>query len=184
MRVSRPDVWLLIAALAGGTLFFASVHHLWPLAQTNVNAPPAREIAQSRRFLAQRGIDAQRHSAASSLRLDGDILDYLMRKFGMTRTQDLIRSGEPIFVYETELKRRGDPDSIFVVLHPERGVVSWGRTVQEDAPGATGSMDAARRTAIGTVFIVAPPSSAAIAAGAGPPARTVTEVLPSAQVSD
>ena len=153
MRVNRPDVWLLIAALAGGTLFFATVRHLWPLAETNVNASPAREIAQSSAFLRERGFDASRYAAASSLRLDGDILDYLMRKFGMGRTQALIRAGEPIFVYETELKQRGNPDSMFVVLHPERGVVSWGRTVQEDAAGATVSMDAARATATRAVDV-------------------------------
>lgn len=147
MRFTRSDVWLLIAALAGGTLFFASVRYLWPLAATNVNQSPARVIAQARPFLRAHGLDDRGYAAASSLRLDGDILDYLMRKFGMRRTQDLIRSGEPIYVYETELKRRGDPDSIFVIVHPERGVISWGRTVQEDAPGAVLTTDAARAIA-------------------------------------
>lgn len=151
MRFNRSDLWLLIVALAGGTLFFSSVHHLWPLAETNVNEPPAEVIAQARAFLRAHGIDDRGAAAASSLRLDSDILDYLMRKFGMRTTQDLIRAGHTIYVYEAELKRPGDPDSMYVIVHPERGVTAWGRSVQEDAPGAVLTSDAARERATAAV---------------------------------
>ena len=151
MRFNRSDVWLLIAALAGGTLFFSSVHHLWPLADTNVNEPPVQVIAQARAFLRAHGIDDRGAAAASSLRLDSDILDYLMRKFGMRTTQDLIRAGHTIYVYKAELKRPGDPDSMYVIVHPERGVTAWGRGVQEDAPGAVLPMDVARQRAMRAV---------------------------------
>lgn len=146
-RYTRSDLWLLLAAIAGGVLFFSSLHHLWPLAAADVNAPPSREVARARAFLVQEGFDVTHHNAASRLVVDDEALDYLMRTFGQSRTQDLIRRGEPVYVYDVVFKRYGDPDSIRVALHPDGRVLGWTRTVQEDAPGAVVELSEARRTA-------------------------------------
>lgn len=147
----RSDLWLLIAAIGAATLFFSSVDRIWPLAATDINATPERVVAEARRFLAARGIDAREHAAASALRVDIDALDYLMRKFGMRETQRLIRAGEPVYYYMVPLKKRGDPDTQWVEWHPARGVIGWGRTMQEDAPGAVLEPDVARGAAAATL---------------------------------
>jgi hypothetical protein len=146
-RFQRADLWLLLLAIAGGAIFFSSLHHLWPLAEIDLNARPATVVPQARAFLAKQGIDVASHDAASRLVVDDDALDYLLRTFGQEQTQRLIRAGKPIYLYEIFFKRFGDPDSVWVTLHPEAGVTGWGRTVQEDAEGATVEANAARRTA-------------------------------------
>lgn len=150
-RLERFDLLLLAIALAGGALFFSSLHHLWPLAAIDVNVPPEQVIAEARRFLEARGVDHRGYVAASSLRLDDKALDYLMRKFGARRTQQFIRDGQPVYFYEVLLKKRGDPDALWVDWHPLRGVIAWGRSVQEDAAGATVKSDEARQTAADVV---------------------------------
>lgn len=147
MRFERSDLMLLAGALLGGALFFASLHHLWPLAAVDVNAPPRREIAAARSFLEKQGFDVAHHKAASRLVVDDAALDYLMRTFGRERAQSLIRSGEPVYVYDVVFKKHGDPDSVRVSLHPDGRVLGWARTVQEDAAGAVVEIGEARRTA-------------------------------------
>jgi hypothetical protein len=144
----RSDVILLVIALACGVFFFSMLHRLWPLAETDLNAPPARLTAEAKRFLEARDIDTSRHAAATRLTVDSAALDYLLRHFGRETTQQFIREGFPIFLYEVRLKRRGDPDALSVEIHPEKGIVSWGRSVQEDAPGAVLEVEAARQTAV------------------------------------
>ncbi len=146
-RFGRGDLWLLIVAIAGGVLFFASLRNLWPLADVDVNATPKGLIPQAETFLHTRGIDVHDYTAASALRLDEFALDYVTRTFGIGAAQKLISGGEPLYVYEIDFKKRGDPDSIWVEFHPERGVIGWGRTVQEDAPGAALSAGRAREVA-------------------------------------
>jgi hypothetical protein len=146
-RFGRADLWLLAVAIAGGALFFASLGHLWPLADVDVNVPAKRLIPRAEAFLRTRGLDVHGYSAASALRLDEFALDYVTRTFGIGAAQKLIRSGEPLYAYEISFKRRGDPDSIWVEFHPRRGVIGWGRTVQEDATGAMLAAERAREIA-------------------------------------
>ncbi len=144
-RLDRSDLWLALAALAGGLIFFGSLARLWPLAATDVNAPPSRIIASARAFLKGERMPADDFAAAARLEHDPEILDYLLRTFGRNTTQRLIREGEPIYDYIAYFKRRGDPDSRWVDIHPTAHVIGWGRTVQEDAPGAVIDQAAARR---------------------------------------
>ena len=143
----RADLWLLVAAVVAGVLFFSSLRRIWPLADIDVNASPASLIPQARRFLAAEGMNVRDDDAASALRLDGFVQDYLIRKFGIDGAQRLIRRGEPVYVYDVLFKRRGDPDSAWVNLHPSHGVIGWGRTLQEDAPGASIDVGRARQLA-------------------------------------
>jgi Type II CAAX prenyl endopeptidase Rce1-like len=151
LRLDRSDLWLAIAALAGGAIFFGSLAHLWPLAATDVNAPPARAIATATTFLKTRGIAADRYASAARLEHDSEILDYLLRAFGRDTTQRLIAAGEPVFDYAAYFKKGGDPDALWADIHPATGIVGWGRTVQEDAPGATIDAAAARRAVMPAV---------------------------------
>jgi hypothetical protein len=146
-RPVRADLWLLLVALLGGALFFTSLDRLWPLADTDVNMASTALIADAREFLISQGIPAERHLAASRLQVDGRILDYLLRSFGHDYTQRLIREGKAVYFYEIYFKEGDNPDSAWVALHPEAGVVGWGRTVQEDAAGAVVEPDLARATA-------------------------------------
>lgn len=144
--MTRADLKLLFAALIGGAVFFASLHHIWPLAQTDVNQPADRLLPAARKFLG-----ADDFAAASALHVDYEALDYMMRKFGMAETQRLIRAGDPIYYYSVVLKKRGDPDTRWVESHPSRGIIGWGQTMQEDAAGATLETGAAREIATKTV---------------------------------
>ncbi len=49
--------------------------------------------------------------------------------------------------YRVFLKRRGDTTAYTVAWHPEAGVLGWVRTVEDDAPGARLTTDAARELA-------------------------------------
>lgn len=146
-RFQRSDVALLVVALACGALFVASLHRLWPLGATNVNLPPERVIAQARTFLAERGLPAERMTYASRLEVDDEIMEYLLRAFGRERTQQLIAGGTPVYLYRVFGKERGDPDSTWVALDARKGVLAWNRTVQEDAAGASLTVELARSEA-------------------------------------
>ena len=145
-RFLRSDRALLFAALVCGVFFFASLDRLWPLAAIDLHAPPEELIATGREWLAARNVPAG-SSAASRLTVDEELLDYLHRAFGRDQTQRLIREGFPIYLYDVRFKERDDPDFAWVAIHPDKGVLSWGRTVQEDAPGAFIEMDDARAIA-------------------------------------
>jgi hypothetical protein len=147
----RSDLWLLLAALAAGAVFFLSLGSLWPLARIDLHVPRPALEAKARETLEEAGFDVSEHQAESALRVDSFALDYLQRSFGDDEAQWLISRGLPIYRYDVLLKRRRDPDRYWVHLHPgPEGllVLAWGRTVQEDASGETVSAEAARRTAL------------------------------------
>ncbi len=131
------DLALLAAALLGGALFFSSLGSLWPLARMNVNVPRAALEARARKALRAAGLSAQGYEAATELTVDDEVLDYLQRRLGQARAQALIARGLPIFQYEVHFKRRGEADRMWVDLPSGTGVTGWGRTVQEDEPGAS-----------------------------------------------
>ncbi len=138
---------LLALAVLSAALFFWSLSRLWPLAGVDVNEAPDKLIPQARDFLRTQGLDTNGYEAASALRLDGFALDYVTRTFGIGEAQRLIRSGEPLYFYQVVFKKRGNPDAIWVDIHSIRGAVGWGRTMQEDAPGAFLPADQARAIA-------------------------------------
>ncbi|HVT45157.1 MAG TPA: CPBP family intramembrane glutamic endopeptidase [Thermoanaerobaculia bacterium] len=149
--LSRADVVLLLAALAAGILFFASLDRLWPLPPIELTASPDVLVPKARAFLIERGFEVTEHAGASRLEVDDPILDYLVRSFGRDATQEWIREGRAVYYYLVSFKKENDPDSYWALLHPLAGVVGWGRTVQEDAPGARVDIGTARRAAFAAV---------------------------------
>jgi hypothetical protein len=146
--MNRSDLKLVVAAMIGAAVFFSSLDRIWPLAQTDINASTEQVIARARQKMTADG-----HAAASALYVDADILDYLLRKFGMAATQRMIRDGDPIYIYSVVQKKYRDPDTKWVEVHPARGVIGWGRTMQEDAAGAALQTDAARALATSAVTL-------------------------------
>lgn len=148
MSVSRREgIALVVLAILSAVIFFSSLERVWPLADFDVHEPPGRVIPEARRFLARQGVDVRKHAAVSAVRADTFALDYATRALGIETTQKLIGRGEPLYVYEVLFKKHGDPDSVWVELHPRRGVIGWGRTVQDDERGATLDEESARRLA-------------------------------------
>ena len=151
MNIRFSNALLLVAAILAGALFFSSLRHIWPLAEVDVNRSPEQLIPVARQFLATQRLDTRGWAAASALRVDGFALDYLVRKFGIAEAQRMIARGDAIYLYQVMFKQRGNPDGMIVELHPNRGVIAWWRTVQEDAPGAIIDRQAARQLALRTL---------------------------------
>lgn len=171
-RPGRSDLWLLLAAVAAGALFFLSLQRLWPLAELDLHVPREALEEEARATLERAGFDVSEHTAESALRVDVFALDYLQRSFGDAEAQRRIAAGFPVYRYDVLLKRYRDPDRYWVHLHPgpdrregaeDLRVLAWGRTVQEDASGETVSAEAARRTAHEALasFLGADPAPAA-----------------------
>jgi len=169
-EVRRKNLILLTVAVAAGALFFSHLGELWPLARVDLLADRGELVAEARRDLAERGLDATGYRAASRLVVDDAALDYLERAFGFERAQELIVDGLPVYLYEVHFKRQGEPDRAWVTLHPEHGLIEWGRTVQEDAPGATLGKDEARALALAAVAALDDPGAGeGGASGPAPP---------------
>ncbi|MFP3941585.1 MAG: type II CAAX prenyl endopeptidase Rce1 family protein [Thermoanaerobaculia bacterium] len=165
-RPGRSDLALAAVALVAAAVFFASLDRLWPLARTDLHVPPAVLEERARDFLLEAGFPVANHEAASALKVDARVLDYLQRTFGRTEAQRLIAAGYPVYWYEVLFKRRGDPDRYWVHLGgsgapgaSEAGdpageagrVLGWGRSVQEDAPAGAVEEGEARDLALETL---------------------------------
>ncbi|MFN2442844.1 MAG: type II CAAX prenyl endopeptidase Rce1 family protein [Thermoanaerobaculia bacterium] len=144
--VDRTDLRLLALALPAGVFFFFFLGSLWPLTPIDVNKRKPGLEAEARSFLAGRGIDLEGYAAASSLRVDEDLLEYLQRAFGAERAREEI-ARSIVYRYVVQFKKRGDPDWVYASIDPNGGVAGWGRTVQNDAPGAALGENAARALA-------------------------------------
>lgn len=138
------DGLLLLAAIVGGALFFTSLGTIWPLARTDLTRPAAALQAHARSFLTQRGQAVDRFDAATWIGTDDKALDYVEEVFGKERAQRFIADGFPIVSYHVSLKQAGNPDALWVTLHPSGTVLGWGREIQEDAPGSRLGEDQAR----------------------------------------
>lgn len=150
----RSDLALLAVALLAGALFTLSLPRLWPLARIDLTADREALEAAAREGLADAGLEVEGYETASRLTVDAAALDYLQRALGRERAQELIVSGAPVYLYEVHFKKRGEPDRLWAEVHPRVGLVGWGRTLQEDAPGAETALEEARvlaRSAFGTV---------------------------------
>lgn len=169
-RAGRGDLYLLLAAVVAGALFFSHLGTLWPLARIDLTADRAALEREARRGLEERGIGDWFEGAdgrgpvrvSSRLSVDADALDYLARAFGREGAQQRIAGGAPVFVYEVDFKRHGDPDGVWATIQPAIGLTGWGRGLQEDAPGA-GLDRKAARALVGPVV--------ARMVGTGPPWR-------------
>lgn len=165
-RPDRSDLALAAVALVAAAVFFVSLDRLWPLARTDLHVPPPVLEERARDFLLEAGFSVADHDAASALKVDASLLDYLQRAFGRAETQRLIASGYPVYWYEVLFKRRGDPDRYWVHLGgsgpgatgsaEDAGrragrLLGWGRTIQEDAPAGALDEGDARELALETL---------------------------------
>jgi len=144
----RGDIGLALAALAGGAIFFASLGHLWPLANADLTVPADELRARATAFLAERGSHVEGYESASRLTVDDSVLDYLERAFGRESAQASIAAGLPVVLYRVTFKKAGDPDAWTVLLGSRGGVAGWSRDLEEDAPGSRITADSARAIAL------------------------------------
>lgn len=138
MSPERRSDWTLAAiAIAAAALFFTSLDRLWPLAPIDLTRDTAALTREARAVLVDNGIDTSGAVTATALSVHDEILDYIEREFGRDQAQVWIREGLPIYMYRIWFRTRGNPDTAAVTLHPVTGLLGWGRTVQDDAPGAS-----------------------------------------------
>ena len=71
-------------------------------------------------------------------------LDYVEHAFGAAAAQRWIGEGLPLVRYRAYFKKRGERASYTVTLHPDHGILSWSRWVEDDTPGARISEEEAR----------------------------------------
>ncbi len=145
----RSDSLLVVLALAGGVLFFASLGRIWPLARADLTVRPAEVERRARSFLAERGRRIDTFDSATRLAVDDAALDYVERTFGRERAQSWIADELPLVSYRASFKKAGDPDAYAVSLHPGGRALGWSRELEEDEPGqrigAEPARDLARR---------------------------------------
>jgi hypothetical protein len=149
---ARGDHWLWPIAAAAGLLFFLSLGRLWPLAEADLSVPRATLVARAAAALARQGIlaraaDTTDFAIATRLATDEGSLDYVERTLGRDAAQTLIRGGAPLVAHEVLLKRAGDPDARWAMLHPDGTLRGWSRGVQDDAAGARLPVERARAIA-------------------------------------
>ncbi len=170
------DLLLLAVALLAGSLFFTHLGALWPLARIDVTVDREALEVRAREALEARELETEGFRAASRLVVDDAALDFLERSLirelgrarGRHRVQELIADGLPVYEVEVHFKRRGDPDRLWATIHPEAGLLGWGRTLQEDAPGAALSAEEARK-------LLPPPFGHGASGGAGESTERVWE---------
>jgi membrane protease YdiL (CAAX protease family) len=144
----RQDAALLLAGLAAGWLFFSSLSVLWPLADINLAMSGSEVQSRARDFLEQRGFDLDGYRAASMLTVNGSTLDHVERTFGRALAQEWIAAGMPLVFYTVHLKKRGEPVTFAVSVHPEAGVIGWNKNIPEDYPGERLTQEQARARAL------------------------------------
>ncbi len=153
MEPVRPRVGsgLLLAGLGGGLAFFLSLGALWPLAAIDLVAPHGAIVERARAFLVSRGFDLAGYRSAATLAVAEPALDYVERAFGREQVQQWIAEGVPLFYYRVEFKKRGDPVTYAVRVHPAAGVVGWSKTVPDDYPGPRLPVVEARLAALAAI---------------------------------
>ncbi len=144
---TRGDLALAVVAVVAGVVLFGSLQRIWPLAALDLNVGEAALEHQAREFLERREFDLAGYVASTELLLDRPVLDYLESAFGRERTQAWIAEGLPVYLYQVELKRRGETVFYTVDLHPGLGVTGWRRLVEEDEPGPSLGVEEAREIA-------------------------------------
>ena len=138
-------------SLVAGAVFLANLGELWPLARLDLSAPADRIIAEGREALEQSGFDTSRYSSAEWIRVDSPALDYAERTFGRERTQAWIVEGLPLYEYRVGFKYPGQATTMLAVVHPDRGVLGWSVSVEDDEAGLGLPVERARELALGAV---------------------------------
>jgi hypothetical protein len=144
----RHDLLLAVAATVAGVAFFSSLGWLWPLADTDLNAPRDGLERKARDTIAVRGFDAGGYEATSALALDDSAVDYVETHFGRDYAQALIRQGYPLVNHAIYLKRRGEANSFVVWVGPNGTLVGWSKEMQEDEPAEPSDEETARAAAL------------------------------------
>ena len=142
---------LLALALAASALFFVSIPELWPLADADLTRAPGEVVASAREALMATGRGVAGYDAASRLAVDDAALTYVEETFGRPVAQAMIGEEMPLVTYTALFRKRDDPDSVLVSLHPGGRLLGWSRTVQEDATGETMAVEMARERARGAL---------------------------------
>jgi len=133
--MKRWDLALLGAAVVCGGGFLASLDHLWPVANLDLEMSPKKlyAIAEDHESLVESKL--RDWDWSNQVSLDEPALAWLERTRGPFEVRRFLRSGLPVYVHEIQFKRRGLPESITFWIHPETGLVGWRRTLEDDAPG-------------------------------------------------
>lgn len=125
----------VLAAIAGGLLFWTQIGYLWPLASTELLPDPDYLAAQASSFVAGRGVDLHGYSSASLMFADEEALEYLEKEAGIELIQSLIRSAHPLIRHNVVFKKREDPTIYRVRLLGSGKVVGWSHSFEDDKPG-------------------------------------------------
>lgn len=146
---TRRGEWLIVvAAVAGGALFFASLGRLWPLAGIPLVVDPVALETTAREYLSGRGFDTTGYVFEHRLAVDGAALEYVERELGRERAQHWIAEGFTLYDHRVMFKKPGSRITFTVRVHPGRGVIDWRRSTEDDEAGASLDVDAARPLAL------------------------------------
>jgi hypothetical protein len=133
--MKRWDLALLGAAVVCGGGFLASLDHLWPVADLDLEMAPRKlyAIAEDHQSLVESKL--RDWDWSNQVSLDERALSWLERTRGPYEVRRFLRSGLPVYLHEIQFKRRGVPETITFWIHPETGLAGWSRTLEDDAPG-------------------------------------------------
>ena len=149
--MKRGGLLLLLAGIAGGALFFSSLSVLWPLPGADLVAPGKEIREKARHFLEERGFDLEGYRSQSMLSLSAQTVDHVEKIVGRETLREWIAGSLPLVYYRVELKKRGEPISYAVRVHPSGKVVAWEKVVPEDHAGARLTEEQARTLALDAV---------------------------------
>ncbi len=140
----KNNVIFILISIILGTCFFSSLGILWPLAETDLNCSSTKIRSKTDAFLKEKGFDLKGYQVVSYLDVDESALDYLERYFKLSGVQKWIKNGLPLVYYNIIYKKQGEPRYYFLVSHPEKGILSWKRSFEEDDSGKRLKVDVAR----------------------------------------
>ncbi|MDH3628863.1 MAG: CPBP family intramembrane metalloprotease [Acidobacteriota bacterium] len=145
-RLGRADLWLLLAAILAGGLFFNAIDRLWPLADPRLASGGFDAEGPARDVLERQGFDLSGYQTAGRYWLDGAATDFVSESLGATATT-AIREGLPTLARRVYFKRSGEPRYFHVDVHPNGEVLGWNCLTENDTAGASLSNEDARELA-------------------------------------
>ncbi len=131
----RNNIVFIIISIILGICFFSSLGILWPLADMDLNCSSKEIRGKTDTFLKEKGFNLNDYQAVSYLEVNESALDYLERYSDLKDVQKWIKSGLPLVYYNIIYKKQGEPRYYFLVFHPEKGILSWKRSFEEDDSG-------------------------------------------------
>lgn len=143
-RPGRRDTLLLIVAAAvAGPIFFLSLGRLWPLPALDLDPPAGAVLAGARTVLERVGAEPGDAVGSVRLQVDAAALDHARASLGGDAMRR-VEGGLPVVRWVATLKTRGRTTVWRVDRHPAGAVVGWRESVEDDAPGASLPLEAAR----------------------------------------